>query len=101
MSHTKGPWSITAHTAASPDEITAACDWTVFGLNGEQICYEGSPTECAAANARLIAAAPDLLHALSLALPYVEDALEDPCYKEGTVAKAIRIIKDALAKAEA
>ena len=43
----------------------------------------------------------DLLHALSLALPFVEDALEDPCYKDGTVAKTIRTIKDALARAEA
>ena len=62
---------------------------------------EPDQKDAALANARLIAAAPDLLHALSIALPFVEDAEDDQCLKNGTVAKAIRIIKDALAKAEA
>lgn len=38
----------------------------------------------------LIAAAPDLLDLLAMALPYVEEAENDPAYKPGTVAKLAR-----------
>lgn len=51
------------------------------------------------ANARLIAAAPDLLEALTLALPYVEMAEHDEAYKRGEVAKMVRTMREAIAKA--
>lgn len=54
----------------------------------------------AAANARLIAAAPDLLHMLLIALPYVEDAQADPCYKPGAVATVVRQMRAAIAQAD-
>jgi hypothetical protein len=37
------------------------------------------------ANERLAAAAPDLLELVTLALPYVEDATNDPAYDPGVV----------------
>jgi hypothetical protein len=44
-------------------------------------------------------AAPDLLDALLLALPFVEDCTGDPCYKPGAVSKALKIIRAAIQKA--
>ena len=66
--HTKGPWHIAAHTAETPDSILPGCDWSVYGSDEKRtsVCFEGAWTECAAANARLIAAAPDLLAALKV-----------------------------------
>lgn len=42
----------------------------------------------------------DLLHALCTALPFVEDALEDPCYKPEAVRRAIALIHHAITNAE-
>jgi hypothetical protein len=50
-------------------------------------------------DALLMQAAPDLLNALYAALPYVEDALEDPCYKPKFVQAVLKLIHAALAKA--
>lgn len=56
------------------------------------------------ANARLIAAAPELLEALLIALPYVTDVLDDAeqlkCFEKGVVQKDYRTIRNAIAKAE-
>ena len=51
-------------------------------------------------DARLIAAAPDLLDALYLALPFVEDHEGSEIYKPGAVAEVIRKIRAAIDKAE-
>jgi hypothetical protein len=51
-------------------------------------------------DARLIAAAPDLLDALCLALLFVEDHEGSEIYKPGAVAEAIRKIRAAIDKAE-
>jgi hypothetical protein len=50
-------------------------------------------------NARLIAAAPDLLEALCTALPFVEDHEGSDIYKSGTVARAVAQIRNAIEKA--
>ena len=54
-------------------------------------------------NAKLIAAAPDLLEALCTALPFVEDHAEDHAtsgvYKSGAVARAVKEIRNAIDKA--
>ena len=50
-------------------------------------------------NATLLAAAPDLLEALYLALPFIEDCAIDDCYKPGYVNKSLVSIKAAIAKA--
>ena len=52
------------------------------------------------ANARLIAAAPELLHQLVAALYFVEDCEKDQCYKPGVVSARIAQIRDAIAKAK-
>jgi hypothetical protein len=51
-------------------------------------------------DARLIAAAPDLLAALYLALPFVEDHEGSEIYKPGTVSQAVKTIRAAIARAE-
>jgi len=53
----------------------------------------------AADNARLIAAAPDLLEALCTALPFVEDHEGSDIYKRGAVARAVAQIRAAIDKA--
>ena len=42
----------------------------------------------------------DLLHALCIALPYVEDALLDECYQPEAVRRAIALINHAITNAE-
>lgn len=50
-------------------------------------------------NAAIIAASPDLLDALYLALPFVEDMETDEGYKPGAVKKAVSTIRAAIRKA--
>jgi hypothetical protein len=51
----------------------------------------------------LLSAAPDMLEALFLALPYVEDVLDNPeqlaCFKSGVVQRDVKAIRAAIAKA--
>lgn len=42
----------------------------------------------------------ELLNALCLALPFVEDHEGGPCYKDGAVAKAVATIKAAITQSE-
>ena len=64
VTHTPGPWWVAAHTADASEEITPGCDWTIYGSNKVSICFEGGLNKSAAADVRLITAAPDLLEAL-------------------------------------
>lgn len=50
------------------------------------------------ANARLMAAAPDMLELLYRCLPFIEDANEDPCYKPDRVKALENQIKALLAQ---
>lgn len=47
----------------------------------------------------LYTAAPELLEALYVALPYVETELDSGCYKKGTKEKVLKQIMDAIKKA--
>lgn len=49
--------------------------------------------------ARIASQRDEVLHTLLLALPYVEDAQADPCYKPGAVAKMVQQMRAAIAKA--
>jgi len=72
----------------------------IIDSDGYTVC---NPSPMGEANARLIAAAPDLLEALLNALPYVEDVLDNPeqlaCFKAGTVERHAKAIRAAIAKA--
>jgi hypothetical protein len=61
---------------------------------------DGIPPKEVEANARLIAAAPDLLDALYAALPFVETAELDAGHKASSVAKITAHIRATIAKAE-
>jgi hypothetical protein len=87
MSHTTAPWVI-------------ADDGTIEARFAGLVGHVANVSQ---ANARLIAAAPDLLEALLDALPYVEDVLDNPeqlaCFKAGTVQRHAKAIRAAIAKA--
>ncbi len=68
----------------------------IVDAEGYTVC---NPSPMGEANARLIAAAPDLLDMLCRALPFVEDAESDPCYKPESVRAAVKQIRAAIAKA--
>ena len=96
MKHTKGPWKIDKVTPLSYSE-----DGTVLGAGCIEIktpsidiwYYKFSQKEEAEANAKLIAAAPELLEALKeiIELGYSSEyAIQD-----GIHAKAIKAIKNA------
>lgn len=63
---------------------------------GFTIC---NPSPMGAQNAALISAAPDLLEALCMALPYVEDHEGSDIYKPQAVAAAVANIRAAIHKA--
>jgi hypothetical protein len=86
-----GPWTVTGPSIKAIDHGTR---FTIAKVAGGKLSPEGI-----VGTARLMAASPELLNALYLALPYVEDCADDPCYKPGVVNKAIQTIKAALAKA--
>ena len=95
--HTPGPW-----VKATRALIVTKDAWRL----PIAICYDknhsigGPDTDVADANCNLIAAAPDLLDALIIALPYVEDVAQfDETYKKGAVAKVVKQMRDAIEKA--
>lgn len=68
LKHSPGPWKLQAWEALDQDGAIEACGSQVVDANGCMIAactIEGS-TEMEEADARLIAAAPDLLEALKL-----------------------------------
>ena len=92
MNSTPGPWTITR--LVSPDY---ALQFGIYAGPGPSVALVVNGNR--EANARLIAAAPDLLAALHLALPFIEDCAMDDCYKPGYVNKAIATIRAAIKKA--
>lgn len=62
--HTPGPWTLRSHNRPDPASIDENDDWTIYGKNLEIICMEACSNKNAAADARLIAAAPTMLSLL-------------------------------------
>lgn len=94
--HTPGPW------LAEPD---GESDWKVrsedWGTIVHRNCYPDAKVDTTVeADARLIAAAPELLDLLARALPFVEEAESDPAYKPGFVHKLTREIRDVIERLE-
>jgi hypothetical protein len=103
--HTPGPWTIQGgQTIAGirPDDsglpLMVASVVVPIHFSGE--FGRHVDMNVMHANARLIAAAPDLLDALTMALPYVECAETDPAYKNDAVKRVTAQICAAIAKAE-
>jgi hypothetical protein len=101
--HTPAPWHYSSdHThrqfniyTPSQQQYKHIC--TTNDLSPEMLKRRDPST--ALANAKLIAAAPDLLEALCTALPFVEDHEGSDIYKSGTVARAVAQIRAAIEKA--
>ena len=89
MSHTPAPWKIDGAISTRVLLINDAKGYAI----GE-IVDTRNPD-----NAKLIAAAPDLLEALLTALPFVEDHEGSDIYKSGAVARAVAQIKTAIKQA--
>jgi hypothetical protein len=87
--HTPAPWKI---DGAHSTRVLLINDAKGYAIG--EIVDTRNP-----ANAKLIAAAPDLLEALLTALPYVEDNEESNVYKRGAVARAVAQIKTAIKQA--
>ena len=92
MTHTAAPWLIYDRLEGHEIGYRAIID-----ADGFTVC---NPSPMGEANARLIAAAPDLLDALYRALPFVEDAKTDPAYKTGYAARIERVIKELIERIE-
>ena len=86
MSHTPAPWKI---DGAHSTRVLLINDAKGYAIG--EIVDTRNP-----ANAKLIAAAPDLLEALLTALPYVEDHEGSNVYKRGAVARALKQIRTAI-----
>lgn len=88
--HTPGPWR---YCPANNGHMIA----------GAKPGYLAEVRDCGSgdvhANARLIAAAPELLEMLYIALPFIEDAKDDPAYKAGRVAQVEARIRAVIIKA--
>ena len=86
-----------------------ATQWHVEKSTGHEIGYRAivddlgfticNPSPMGAQNAALRSAAPDLLDALFIALPFVEDHEGSEAYKPEAVKNALKIIRTALEKA--
>lgn len=99
--HTPGPWTLYIHKDGGnwDYQIRTVKPHNPAGELGKHIADVNkylAPEE----NGRLLAASPDLLDALIAALPYIECAMGDPCYKPGAVAKIVKQMQSAIAKAE-
>jgi hypothetical protein len=93
MSHTPAPWKI---DGAHSTRVLLINDAKGHAIG--EIVDTRNP-----ANAKLIAAAPDLLEALCTALPFVEDHADDHAnsgvYKRGTIARTVAQIRAAIEQA--
>ena len=88
MNHTPTPWKIFDNV-----EGWSIGNRAIVDAEGFTIC---NPSPMGEANARLIAAAPDLLDALCTALPFVEEHAGSNDYTAGAVARAVREIRAAI-----
>ncbi len=97
--HTPGPWVLGALRREFRQINAVSCEqpWEEFASVAVKL--DGIPSKEGEANARLIAAAPDLLEALTLCLRFAETEAnqEDACYD---AKPAVEKARAAIAKAE-
>jgi hypothetical protein len=98
--HTPGPWGVYDHESSHYPGIESKCGLSVvvWGERGEFCGVRGRNAAEKNANARLIAAAPDLLEALQelATLPIARNYPEGPCLHRDDM----EMVKKAIAKAK-
>ena len=95
-SNTPAPWKINWHIACDGNGREKYRLPVTIG----PLTVGDSMADLSASDARLMAAAPDLLDALITALPYVEVQEGDEHYKPGAVEKTLKKMRAAIAKAD-
>jgi len=91
ITHTPGPWHTQGRYIVPADDGPSI--GSAVALKAPSLKKQPDFDAVAQVNARLMAAAPDMLHLLYTVLPIVEDACEDPCYKPGYVSGIERQIR--------
>jgi hypothetical protein len=94
MTHTQatpGPWHTQGRYIVPVDDGPSIGTATI--LKAPSLKKQPDYDEQGYANARLMAAAPDMLELLYGCLPFIEDANEDPCYKPYRAKDLERTIK--------
>jgi hypothetical protein len=98
IQHTPGPWPQAKLNNGYSTNVLEGHYRIDLPNGGTIIVTENKPGN-QESNARLIAASPDLLEALIIALPYVETAVLDESYKQDSVKKVVEQIQQAINKA--
>jgi hypothetical protein len=96
MKTTPGPWHVQGRYIVPADDGPSIGNATI--LKAPSLKKQPDFDEQGYANARLMAAAPDLLELLYRCLTFIEDANEDPCYKPDRVKALENQIKTLLNK---
>ena len=81
--HTPGPWSYEMH------ELSTGPSGIVYGKNGQRVGSAGGTDHLTEEDARLIAAAPEMLAALKSALDFLSDLDRDRGVFGDTLRKVI------------
>ena len=96
MKTTPGPWHSQGRYIVPADDGPSI--GSAVALKAPSLKKQPDFDAVAEANARLMAAAPDMLELLYRCLPFIEDANEDPCYKPDRVKALENQIKALLNK---
>ena len=91
MKTTPGPWHVQGRYIVPADDGPSI--GSAVALKAPSLKKQPDFDAVAEANARLMAAAPDMLELLYKCLPFIEDANEDPCNKPQVVKDLERAIK--------
>ena len=83
MKTTPGPWHVQGRYIVPADDGPSI--GSAVALKAPSLKKQPDFDAVAEANARLMAAAPDMLELLYRCLPFIEDANDDPCYKPDRV----------------
>ena len=96
MNTTPGPWHVQGSYIVPADNGPSI--GSAVALKAPSLKKQPDFDAVAEANARLMAAAPDMLELLYRCLPFIEDANDDPCYKPDRVKALENQIKALLDK---
>jgi hypothetical protein len=97
ITHTPGPWHVQGRYIVPADDGPSI--GSAIALKAPSLKAQPDYDAVAQVNARMMAAAPDMVELLYRCLPFIEDANEDPCYKPDRVAaleNQIRTLLDSL-----